>query len=109
MAHESTSANPKVNYEYRRRKARDEMRGQVTSFAMMIFMTFIAFIIVIADFDKFYAFPVLLVLAAAQVVLQLYYFMHMSHKGHGTAALFLYSGALIAFVTILTFLTIVWW
>ncbi|KIL47590.1 MULTISPECIES: cytochrome c oxidase subunit IVB [Jeotgalibacillus] len=106
---QSTSANPKVNYEYRRKKAAEEMRKHVTSFALMIFVTLIAFIMVLAGFDKTFVYPVLLALAALQVVLQLYYFMHMSHKGHGAAALFLYSGALVAFITILTFLTIVWW
>ena len=106
---QSTSANPKVNYAYRRKKAKQEMRSQVTSFALMIFMTLIAFTMVMAGFDKYYVFPVLLALAALQVVLQLYYFMHMSHKGHEAPALFLYSGVFIAFITILTFLTIVWW
>jgi len=106
---QSTSANPKVNYTYRRKKAREEMRSQVTSFALMIFMTLIAFIMVMSGFDKYYVFPVLLALAGLQVVLQLYYFMHMSHKGHEGVALFLYTGVLIAFITILTFLTIVWW
>ncbi|PPA72171.1 cytochrome c oxidase subunit IVB [Jeotgalibacillus proteolyticus] len=106
---QSTSANPKVNYKYRRKKAKQEMRQHVTSFALMIFMTLIAFIAVMAGFDKIYVYPILLVLAAMQVVLQLYYFMHMSHKGHGTVALFLYSGVLVAFITVLTFVTIVWW
>ncbi|MEW9501430.1 cytochrome c oxidase subunit IVB [Jeotgalibacillus marinus] len=106
---QATSANPKVNYEYRRKKAKQEMRTHVTSFALMIFMTLIAFIMVMAEFDKYYVFPVLLVLAAVQVVFQLYYFMHMSHKGHEAVSLFLYSGALIGFITILAFLTIVWW
>ncbi|TDL35158.1 cytochrome c oxidase subunit IVB [Jeotgalibacillus sp. S-D1] len=106
---QSTSANPKVNYKYRRNKARQEMRTQVTSFALMIFLTLIAFIMVMAGFDKYFVLPVLLVLAAVQVVLQLYNFMHMSHKGHEGVALFLYTGVFIAFITILTFLTIVWW
>ncbi|KIL44760.1 cytochrome c oxidase subunit IVB [Jeotgalibacillus soli] len=105
----STSANPKVNYKYRRNKARQEMRAHVTSFAMMIFLTLIAFIMVMSGFDKYYVFPVLLLLAGIQVVLQLYYFMHMSHKGHGAVALFLYSGALVALIVIITFMTIVWW
>jgi cytochrome c oxidase subunit IV len=34
--------------------------------------------------------------------------MHMSHKGHEAPALFLYSGALVAFITVLAFVTIVW-
>ena len=47
--------------------------------------------------------------AAVQVGLQLYYFMHMNEKGHGTAIMFMYVGALLAFLVVLTFVTIVWW
>ena len=47
--------------------------------------------------------------AAVQVGLQLYYFMHMNEKGHGMPAMFMYTGALLAFLVVLTFVTIVWW
>jgi cytochrome c oxidase subunit IV len=33
----------------------------------------------------------------------------MSHKGHEAPALFLYSGVLVGGITLLTFLTIIWW
>jgi cytochrome c oxidase subunit IV len=42
------------------------------------------------------------------VVFQLYYFMHMKHKGHGTIALFLFSGLAVGLITVLVFTTIVW-
>jgi cytochrome c oxidase subunit IV len=105
---QSNSGNPSVDYEYRRKKNADDMRMQVSAFALMIFLTLVAFIAVAGDFDKYFVIPFILLLAVVQLVFQLYYFMHMSHKGHEAPALFLYSGALVGFITILVFLTIVW-
>ncbi|MEI5906036.1 cytochrome c oxidase subunit IVB [Bacillus spongiae] len=105
---QSNSGNPNVDYEYRRKKNAEDMRMQVISFAIMIFLTLIAFIAVAGDFSKWFIVPFILLLAAIQVIFQLYYFMHMSHKGHEAPALFLYSGVLVGFVTILAFVTIIW-
>ncbi|AYC29128.1 cytochrome c oxidase subunit IVB [Paenisporosarcina cavernae] len=110
MAHDvHTHVKTQTQYEYSRRKAKNEMQGQVTTFAIMIFLTLIAFTMVHAGFSSLLVTPIILLLAAVQVVLQLYYFMHMSHKGHGTAQFFIFSGALVAFITVLTFVTIIWW
>jgi len=104
-----SSGNPKVNYEYRRRKSAEEMRHQVVAFAISIFLTLVAFGAVAAGFDKWFVVPFILLLALVQVIFQLYYFMHMSHKGHEAPQLFIYGGIIIGFVTVVTFLTIVWW
>ncbi|MDQ0272407.1 cytochrome c oxidase subunit IVB [Cytobacillus purgationiresistens] len=104
------SGNPKVDIEYRRKKSAEEMRYQIISFAMMIFLTLVAFVAVGYDgFSGWFTIPFILVLAGVQVVFQLYYFMHMSHKGHEAPALFLYSGVFVAFITLLAFMTIIWW
>lgn len=103
------SGNPHVDYEYRRRKHAEDMRYQVVSFVLMIFLTFVAFGAVYADFSKWFTIPFILLLAVVQVIFQLYYFMHMSHKGHEGPQLFMFSGMLVAFITILTFMTIIWW
>ncbi|MGE8206770.1 cytochrome c oxidase subunit IVB [Heyndrickxia sp. NPDC080065] len=105
----SSSSNPRVDYEYRRRKSAEEMKYQVVSFALMILLTLIAFGAVYADFSKWFTIPFILLLAVVQVIFQLYYFMHMSHKGHEAPQLFMYSGAFVAFLTLLTFFTIIWW
>jgi cytochrome c oxidase subunit IV len=105
---QSTSGNPSVDYEYRRKKNAQEMKMQVTSYMLMIFLTLVAFVAVAGGFDKYFILPFILLLAVVQLILQLYYFMHMSHKGHEAPSLFLYSGALVGFLTVLTFLTIVW-
>jgi cytochrome c oxidase subunit 4 len=110
MAHDvQNQMRTKTEFEYSRRRSADEMRGQVTTFAIMIFLTLIAFTAVYADFSPNLVVPIILLLAVIQVIMQLYYFMHMSHKGHENAKFFLFSGAFVAFLTVLTFVTIVWW
>lgn len=110
MAHDvHNHVKSQTEYEYKRRRSANEMRGQLTTFAIMIFLTLIAFTAVYADFSPNLVAPIILLLAAIQVVLQLYYFMHMSHKGHETASMFLYSGVIVGFITVLTFVTLIWW
>jgi cytochrome c oxidase subunit 4 len=111
MANSQTnSGNPRVDIEYRRKKSAEEMRHQVVSFALMIFLTLIAFATVaIKGFSAWFIVPFILLLAIVQVIFQLYYFMHMSHKGHEAPSLFLYSGLLVGLITVLAFTTIIWW
>jgi cytochrome c oxidase subunit IV len=104
------SGNPRVDIEYRRKKSIEEMRHHVVSFALMIFLTLIAFAAVaIKGFSAWFIVPFILLLAVVQVIFQLYYFMHMSHKGHEAPSMFLYSGVLVGAITILAFSTIIWW
>ncbi len=104
------SGNPRVDLEYRRKKSAEEMRYQVVSFTLMLFLTFVAFATVaMKGFSPWFTVPFILLLAAVQVVFQLFYFMHMSHKGHEAPTLFLFSGLFVGLIAILTFVTIIWW
>ncbi|WP_226034598.1 cytochrome c oxidase subunit IVB [Aquibacillus saliphilus] len=107
MVENTNSTN--TNLEYKRAKRKEEMKQQVVTFALMIVFTIIAFTMVTADLDKLFVIPILLVLAIVQVGFQLYYFMHMSHKGHEMPSLMFYGGVSVAFLTILTMLVLVWW
>ncbi|HSP22342.1 MAG TPA: cytochrome c oxidase subunit IVB [Planococcus sp. (in: firmicutes)] len=110
MAHDvHTPTRSRAEYEYIRRQRSKEMRNQLTSFAIMIFLTLIAFTTVSAGFSPYLIVPIILLLAAIQVVLQLYNFMHLSNKGHGMVAFFMFSGMFVAFITVITFVTIIWW
>ncbi len=110
MATTNQSGNPNVDLVYRRKKNKQDMKYQVVSFALMIGLTLVAFLAVgYEGFSPWFAVPVILLLAVIQVIFQLYYFMHMSHKGHEAPALFLYSGILVALITVLAFVTIIWW
>lgn len=97
------------------RRAKQSMRNQVMMFSLMIFLTIVSFSMVVAfeaevaGFSKFFIIPMIMLFAAVQVGLQLYYFMHMSEKGHGIPQMFMYTGALLGFLIPLTFVTIVWW
>ncbi|MCM3568774.1 cytochrome c oxidase subunit IVB [Neobacillus mesonae] len=105
-----SSSNPRVDLEYRRKKNAEEMRHQVISFSIMIFLTFIAFAAVAAKgFTAWFIIPFILLLAVVQVIFQLFYFMHMSHEGHEAPSMFLFTGVFMAFVIVLTFMTIIWW
>lgn len=93
---------------YKKRKQTQEMRQQVTNFAIMIFVTFIAFALVAAELPKEFVIPVILLLAVLQVVLQFYYFMHMKTEKHGISKLFMITGIFFGLSFIATFLYIVW-
>jgi cytochrome c oxidase subunit 4 len=98
-----------VNLKYRRKKNAEEMKHQVITFTLMIALTLIAFLAVAYDgFSHWFVKPFILLLAVVQVIFQLYYFMHMKHKGHDTISLFLYAGLTVGLATVLVFLTIVW-
>ncbi|MED4968712.1 cytochrome c oxidase subunit IVB [Parageobacillus toebii] len=110
MVNQANSGNERVDLAYRRKKNAEDMKHQVISFVLMILFTLIAFTAVGYDkFSPWFSVPFILLLAVVQVLFQLYYFMHMSHKGHEMPALFMYGGILVAFVTIWAFGTIIWW
>ncbi|ART76214.1 cytochrome c oxidase subunit IVB [Sutcliffiella horikoshii] len=106
---QSNTGNPKVDLEFRRKKNKEEMKYQVVSFVLMIFLTLLAFLAVGAEMSKYFIVPFIILMAIVQCIFQLYYFMHMNHKGHETPALFLYSGLAVGLITILAFTTIIWW
>lgn len=95
--------------EFEKAEHKQEMQHQVISFVMMIIFTIAAFALVVSDISKYFTVPTILLLAVVQVVFQLYYFMHMKNKGHEMPAVMIYGGIGVAFLTILTFTTIIWW
>lgn len=110
MAHHGeVVAKTATEFKYAREQRAAGMRMQVVTFALMIFLTLIAFLAVGAGFSFYLVAPVILLLAGVQVVLQLYYFMHMNEREMGLISFFMWSGILVAFITILCFVTIIWW
>ncbi|MFC6118676.1 cytochrome C oxidase subunit IV family protein [Macrococcoides bohemicum] len=106
-----TNNNLKFNQErnnFEKRTRTEEMRMQVTTFAIMIFLTLIAFAMVAAGLSKEFVIPAVLLMALIQVILQFYYFMHMKHPGHGTAKLMMLSGLFIAGTFVITAIYITW-
>ncbi|MBT2570304.1 cytochrome c oxidase subunit IVB [Planococcus sp. ISL-110] len=110
MAHDThIHVRTQSEFEYAKKKRADEMKGHLATFAIMIFLTLIAFTMVAAGFSTYLIVPIILLMAGIQVILQLYYFMHLSGKGHGMVAFFLFCGIFVAFITVLALVTIVWW
>ncbi|MEL3960403.1 cytochrome C oxidase subunit IV family protein [Lysinibacillus endophyticus] len=110
--HNEVQAKSQAQYEYDRHHNAVHMKKQVVNFAIMIFLTFLAFAVVVADFSPYLIKPFILLLAGIQVVLQLYSFMHMDDKnGHhiGVISTYVWSGAMIIFPVFLAFVTIIWW
>jgi cytochrome c oxidase subunit IV len=106
---QSNSSSSNGTLQYRRKKNAEEMKHQVITFAMMIFFTLLAFTAVgLNGISHWFIKPIIILLAVVQVVFQLYYFMHMKHKGHGMISLFIFAGLLVGMIMILTFITIVW-
>ncbi|WP_102692780.1 cytochrome C oxidase subunit IV family protein [Rummeliibacillus pycnus] len=109
MSHDvHVETRSEAEYKQSRRQASQAMRNQVTVFAIMIFLTFIAFAAVQAGFSAYLVIPIILLFAGVQVGLQLYYFMHLSEKGTGIMQFFMYSSVIVAFTMILAFVTIIW-
>ena len=101
-----------AQYEYDKAQSKAHMRKQVVNFAIMIFLTFIAFASVLAEFAPAFIIPVILLLAGIQVVLQLYAFMHLEDRSThmvGVIEFFIWSAAFIAFTFFIAFTTIIWW
>jgi len=94
--------------KYLRMERTKEMRIQMISFGLMIFLTFIAFALVALEIDKNFVIPIVIGLAFLQVVLQFYYFMHMKDKGHEFAKLFILVGMYFAIAFVVCFIMIVW-
>lgn len=113
MAHDTPVVTRSAEQQkYYRANTKAYMQRQVTNFAIMIFLTLIAFASVMADFSKNLILPLILLLAGIQVVLQLYAFMHMEEKdAHeiGVVTMFMWTGAFFAFMMFLAFVTVIWW
>jgi cytochrome c oxidase subunit 4 len=105
----NSNSKPAHQAQYERKQHREEMKQQVISFVLMILFTLVAFAMVIFEVNSYFIIPTLIILAVVQVAFQLYYFMHMKNKGHDMPALMIYGGAAVAFLTIGTFTSIIWW
>ncbi len=107
------NSNSTTDTKWKIRKAanKEEMNQQFIVFALTILLTILAFAAVVFTdtISMWFVAPFIFVLAIIQVIFQLFYFMHMKHKGHAAPILFIFSGVLVAAVSILALMTVVWW
>lgn len=77
-------------------KVNKEKKQQIIAFALMIFLTVIAFMAVGSELiPRSFAIPFVLLLALVQFLLQMLYFMHLKDKDHGWANAFMVSAIVI--------------
>jgi cytochrome c oxidase subunit IV len=85
---------------------KEDWKQQIISFVLMIFLTLIAFYVVATELMSGTGLVLfLLFLAVIQVFFQLYVFMHMAQKDHEYPVIFIYSGLLVAVITVVGLLT----
>ncbi|GGH74370.1 cytochrome c oxidase subunit 4 [Pullulanibacillus pueri] len=99
-----------INVYVEKQKRKRELQHYYVSFVLMILFTILAFAaVMLRDSINDYLIAIFIVtMAIVQVVFQLYYFMHMKDKDHGFPSLFLYGGAAVAFLTVISFVSIIW-
>ena len=86
-----------------------EFKQQIVSFAMMIFLTMIAFIAVASDaISDAFTVVFIMILAGIQLVFQLYMFMHLSHKGHQYPAWGIFFGVFVAGTAVIALMGMIW-
>lgn len=107
----NSNSSTQTKWELRKAANKEEMNQQFIVFALTIFLTLLAFAAVIFTdvISTWFVAPFIFILAVVQVIFQLFFFMHMNHKGHEAPILFIFTGVLIAAVSILALMTIVWW
>jgi cytochrome c oxidase subunit 4 len=93
----------------REEKKRDLQYYWVTFVSMIVF-TVLSFLAVNyrAHIEHHLIAFFIVILAVIQVAFQLFYFMHLKDKNHGMPSLFIFSGALVVFITVISFVTMIW-
>ncbi|MBE3554379.1 MAG: cytochrome C oxidase subunit IV family protein [Thermicanus sp.] len=91
------------------RNVRRETKYHLVTFFASIVLTFLAFYPVAYGVNPRFTIPFIVVLGAAQAAFQLYIWMHLRDKEHHFPTIFFYMAILIAFITILAFLFMIWW
>ncbi|PRO64750.1 cytochrome C oxidase subunit IV family protein [Alkalicoccus urumqiensis] len=90
------------------RSLKRETKAQIASFVFMIFMTSTAFLTVASDaIPTGFAIPFILLLASVQVIMQLYYFMHLNSKGNAWANVMMWSGLFVAAMTVASLMLLI--
>ncbi len=106
--HEPQLTRNQVELEMKAERGR-ETQLQLISFALMIFLTLIAFGAVMADLMPHWAAGgFLIIMAIVQVYLQLYMFMHMNNKGNTWMKVMMGLGIFVALTIVATLRLLIW-
>ncbi len=93
------------NTETRTQHHRQEgPKRHIVAFIVSIVLTALAFLAVIIGGSSAWVIPFIIVLGIIQAGFQLYIWMHLDQKGHDLPAVGIYTGLLVALLTIITFI-----
>ncbi len=84
-------------------KKHESPKRHLVAFVVSIILTALAFLAVIVGGTSGYVIPFIIVLGIIQAGFQLYIWMHMDQKGHELPELGIYTGLLVAIITIIAF------
>lgn len=88
---------------------RDKKHHLIT-FGFSIVLTILAFIAVAFEaIPSSFTLPFIIGLGVIQAIFQGLVWMHLNQKGHKFAGIFMLSGVLMTFITILCFVFLIWW
>jgi cytochrome c oxidase subunit 4 len=106
---DNSNAYSELKQRHEKEKEKRELRYHFVSFAMMVLLTILAFVTVVSEsVSGNFATLFIILLACIQVAFQLYYFMHLKDKGHGSPAFFISNGIFVAVLTVATLITLIW-
>lgn len=98
-----------VSNQQRRHKVEGPGKHYIT-FVISILLTMLAFAAVaFGDLDPRFVITFIVILAVAQVVFQLAYWMHMKDKGHGLPILFIATGGFVGLFAVIAAEFWMWW
>lgn len=93
-----------------RRHRVESSRNHYITFAISILLTMLAFAAVaFGDLDARFVIAFIVVLAIAQAIFQLAYWMHMKDRDHAFPILFIITGGVVALLAVIAALFWMWW
>lgn len=102
--HQQPASGPKVRHKT------EGPKNHYLTFAASIILTMLAFAAVLyGGMSKAFLVPFLVIMAIAQVILQLAYWMHMKDRGHVYPIIGLSFGAIIALTAVAAGVYWIWW
>ncbi len=89
-------------------RAQPGKRKHLVSFVLSVVLTVLAFVAVAVEKAAFVV-PYILFLAIVQAVFQLFYWMHLSERGHRFPIIGIAAGAFVALTAVVTAIYWLWW
>lgn len=103
--------NPAADDQVKRGQAHEGPKNHVLAFVLSIALTAFAFLAVMYShvLENWFVLSFIVVLAVVQALIQALFWMHLKDRGHLMQRIFLFCGAIVAFVAVIMAIYWVWW